>query len=350
MMKKRIIIGIIIILIVGLFFVIKRNSGQKPVEVENVEVEEVEVSKTVSASGAVSANTELDLAFQAGGRINTLYVKKGQLITKGDLLADAVAVSSYNDIQALRDARDIALRDKEIYQELYETNKNAVGGENEYEANIRKLDEVISRSNATYASAINSLATMRITAPVNATVIDVVKNQDEVAVAGQTVLKVADLGDLVFKVSVDQEDFGFLQIDQPVLITLDSYNDVTFSGKIAELPLFANTNGDFEVEIKLDPAKDAKILLGMTGDAEIKIESTSQKVKALSFDAIYEEDGKKYIWIDQEGTLKKKEIKTGIEGDFYTQVETDLNDVNVVIPTQDVELEEGQPVKYAQSN
>jgi RND family efflux transporter MFP subunit len=349
-MKKRLIIGIIVLAVIGLFFIFRRNSSSKPVEIEKVTLEQVEVSKTVSASGEVKANTELDLAFAAGGRINTLYVKKGAQVEEGQILADAVAVSNYNDIQALRDARDIAIRDKDIYIETYETKKEAVGGENEYYANIRRLDEIISRSNATYNSAINSLATMRIVSPANATVIDVLKEQDEVAVGGQTVLRIANLGDLVFKVSIDQEDFGFLKIDQPVLITLDSYKDITFSGKILTLPLFANSNGDFEVEIAIEPAKDALILLGMTGDAEIKIESTSDKVSALSFDAIYQEDDKSYVWIEENSKLKKKSVETGIEGDFYTQVKTDLSGVNVVIPTEDVELTEGQMVKYAKSN
>jgi len=350
MMKKALIIVIVVIAVGGLIYAISQRSGSKPVEVEKVEVESVEVSKTVSASGDVKANIELDLAFEAGGRINSLYAKKGDIVEQGKLLADAVSTSDYNDIQSVRDTRDIAIRDKEIYVETYATNTSAVGGANEYQANLRRLDELISKASANYNSAVNSLANLRIVSPINATIVDVLKNSNEVAVGGQTVLKVADLGDLVFTVSVDQEDFGFLKLDQPVLITLDSYKDTTFSGKVSTLPLFATDTGDFEVDINIEPAKDAQILLGMTGDAEIKIESTGKDVKALSFDAIYEDDGSQFVWTDQEGTLKKKEIETGIEGDFYTQVLTDLSGVTVVIPTQDEELEEGQAVKYAKSN
>ncbi len=350
MMKKAIIIGIILVVGGGIIYMATQKASSKAVEVEKVSVEQTEVSKTVSASGEVKAQIEYELAFEGGGRISNLYVAKGDKVEKGKLLADAVSNSDFNDIQSLRDTRDIAIKDKEIYIETYSTNTSAVGGQNEYEANLSRLDELISKANANYNSAVNSLANLRILSPADATVVDVVKEANEVAGLGQTVLKVADLTNLVFKVSVDQEDFGFVKVDQPVLITLDSYKNTTFSGKITSLPLFANSEGDFEVEIAIEPAKDAQILLGMTGDSEIKIESTNEKVNALSFDAISEDDKGKYVWIDQDGVLAKKYVETGIEGDFYTQVITDLSNSTVVIPTEDVELTEGQAVKYAEGN
>ncbi len=350
MMKKAIFIVIVLLVVGGVIYSISQKASNKAVEVEKVAVETIEVAKTVSASGEVKAKTEYDLAFEAGGRINTLYVKKGDLITKGKVLADAVSVSDFNDIQSLRDSRDIAIRDKDIYKETYATNTGAVGGDNEYQANIRRLDEIISRANANYNSALNSLANLRILAPTDTTVVDVLKEENEVAVGGQTVLRVADLNDLIFKVSVDQEDFGFIKNNQPVLITLDSYKNTTFSGKISSLPFFANAAGDFEVEITLEPAKDAQILLGMTGDAEIQIESSNGKVSALSFDAISKDEKGKYVWIDADGVLQKKYIETGLEGDFYTEIKTNLSAITVVIPTEDVELTEGQAVKYAEGN
>jgi membrane fusion protein (multidrug efflux system) len=350
-MKKKILIVAVILVIIGIgALMYSRKSSLGVAKVEKIPVEQLEVLKTVTASGQVNARNEYDLAFEAGGRINKLYAQKGDLVTAGTLLADAVSNSEYNDIQSLRDARDIAIKDKEIYVETYATKPNAVGGINEYNANLNRFDELISRANANYNSALNSLANLRIIAPVNATVVDVLKETNEVAGGGQTVLKVADLNSLVFKVSVDQEDFGFVKVDQPVLITLDSYKDTTFSGKISNLPLFANSTGDFEVEIALDPAKDAKVLLGMTGDAEIQIDSTQKKVQALSFDAVSEDDKGKYVWIDENSVLKKKYIETGLEGDVYTEVRTTLADTQVVIPTEDTELKEGQTVEYEQSN
>ena len=346
-MKKAILISIPIILILGV--VIYSRVSTKAVVVDKATSDKQVVVKTISASGEVTSNYLYELSFEGLGRINQLAVKKGDEVTKNMLLASAVGISDYNDIQSLRDSLDIAKRDKDVYVELYDTKRSSVGGENEYEANVRRLDEYISRAQANYNSALNSLSRLRITSPIDGTVVDVLKEQNEVASVGQTVVRVADLSSLVFEVLIDQEDFGLISVGDEVEITLDSYKDKTFKGVVSKLPLFAQENGDFEVNISITDA-ESQILLGMKGDATVKIDQTGGEVTALSFDLLNEDDNGYFLWIDSNGILKKKKIEIGLEGDFYTEVKTDLEGLAIVVPEQDSNPLEGLRVKYAKSN
>ncbi len=348
-MKKRLIIGIVILLvIVGGFFFFSRGKT-KTVSVEKVEIEKLEVTKSVSSSGEVKAENLLELAFEGGGKVTDLRVKKGDLVTKGTFLASAVANSDYNDIQTYRDSLDIAKRDKDIYIETYVNNKRAVGGEDEYYANLRRLDELISRAGSQLNSVSNKLSDLVITAPINGTIVDVTKEKNEIITAGMILIKLADLGNLVFEIQVDQEDFGFLQVGQPVKVVLDSYPEETFTGRVSKLPFFAESTGDFTVELSLKAA-DKPVLLGMKGDAEITIMTSGAKVTALPFDAVLEDDDGFFVWTDLDGMLKKERVKLGIEGDFYTEIKTDLAGKQVVVAAGEDELEAGQKIKYEKSN
>lgn len=345
--KKVLLILLPIILILGAF--IYSRASTKAVIVEKASSDRQVVAKTISASGEVTSNYLYELSFEGLGRINQLNVKKGDEVTKNMLLASAVSISDYNDIQSLRDSLDIAKRDKDVYVELYDTKRNSVGGENEYEANVRRFDEYISRAQANYNSALNSLSRLRITSPIDGTVVEVLREQNEVASVGQTVIKVADLSSLMFEVLIDQEDFGLLSVGDEVEIVLDSYKDKTFKGVVSTLPLFAQETGDFEVNIAITDS-DTPILLGMKGDATVRIDETRTEVTAVSFDLLNEDDNGYFLWIDDNGVLKKKKIEIGLEGDFYTEVKTDLEGLAIVVPEQDSDPLEGMKVKYAKSN
>lgn len=346
---KKLLLLIIPLVIIVLAVFISSKTRSKSITVEKASSEKQVVAKTISASGEVTSKYLYDLAFEGTGRINQLSVAKGDPVTKGMLLASAVNLSEYNDIQALRDTLDIAKRDKDIYVELYDTKRSSVGGENEYEANVRRFDEYISRATANYTSSLNALSRLRITSPIDGTVVDVLKEQNEVAATGQPVVRVADLSSLVFEVLIDQEDFGLLSVGDSVELTLDSYKDKTFSGEVSALPLFAQETGDFEVNIAITDS-DKPILLGMKGDATVKIDETSKKVTAIAFDLLNEDDSGYFLWIDDKGILKKKKIEIGLEGDFYTEVKTDISGLTLVIPAQDSQPVEGLKVRYAKSN
>jgi hypothetical protein len=45
-----------------------------------------------------------------------------------------------------------------------------------------------------------------------------------------------------------------------------------------------------------------------------------------------------------------KKIEIGLEGDFYTEVKTDISGLTLVIPAQDSQPVEGLKVRYAKSN
>jgi multidrug efflux pump subunit AcrA (membrane-fusion protein) len=269
-------------------------------------------------------------------------VAKGDSVSKGELLVTLNASTSTYNLQSYKDARDVAIKDKQIYVENYETNMNVVGGEDEYRLNVARLDELISRAEATYKAQQSMHDNSFIYAPFDGIVLDISKKEGDSALSFETIVKVADVNELYFEIKLDQEDFGTVGVNQNVEITLDPYEDKTFVGKIDRLPQYANggVSPGFVVEIPFDTNQEG-ILLGMTGDAKIITDTTESPVGSLLYDEVkYDVEEKPYVWVVQNNILKRKYIEIGLEGDIFTEVKTPM-DEKIYTAIGGTEIEEG---------
>ncbi len=350
---KKILKPLKIILILGAGialarFVIFRDSiGIIPVR--KVEAQKMVVTKTVSALGEIKSSNDANIAFTTSGTIGYIAVQKGDEIVKGQLIASLISPEGGYTIQGAKDARDIALRDKELFIENYKTDsdRDALGGETQYQIQLRTLEEAISRAEANYQSSLATYSRNYLYAPFEGRILDVYKTLGEVVTATEPVIKLAKT-DLVFEISVDQADFGLLQEEQTAEITLDAYSGEKFTGKVKALPRYANggANPTFTVEVLFEDPEN-KILLGMRGDAKITVASTSSEVFALLYDeVIFDSEEKPFVWVVKNGYLEKLPVKIGLEGDLYTEIKTDISNETLVGPFNNtVQLEQGYKAK-----
>ena len=342
---------IAVILVCGLLVLgVALRGRERPVAVLEVTPEKTDVIKSISASGTITSIDVADLSFASGGKITKIYVEKGDSVPKGALLAQVFNSPDYQTIQAAKDSRDVAQRDLDLYIEQYNTNRDAVGGSDEYTIGVRRLQELLSRAEATYEAQAAGIQNTYIYAPFEATIIDVLKEEGEIAVPGSTVIKVADLSNLVFEASIDQEDFGLLKEGHRVSITLDAYPDAGMEGVIEDIPLYADSvTNEFTLKIKVLAGKETQVLLGMSGDVDIVL-AEEKDVQALLFDSIFSDSGGNYVWVmDDTNKVGKKYVEIGLEGDIYTEIKTDLSDTKLVVPSDnDIELKEGISVKVTE--
>jgi RND family efflux transporter MFP subunit len=340
---------IIVLIILGVRWYVGRDSS-KSISVRDIEIEERVVERTISATGEVMSKKEASLSFNTIGRISEISVKKGDFVEEGQFLASIDASALSQSVQALKDARDITLREKELFIETYSSKMDDYGGEDEYNIRLRQLEEAISQAEATYMAKAITVGDTYIYAPFKGIVVDKMKEEGETVLAGTTVLKIADMDDVVFEITLDQEDYGLVQKMMPATIELDAYEDKEFSGTILELPYYANGEGtsNFSIEISISGTDGKQPLIGMTGDAHIIIQKTGSSVNSLVYDEIFlDEEDNSFVWIEENGKLFKEFIETGLEGDIYTEL-LSRPEKNVVVPVDDtLEVKEGYNAKFA---
>ncbi len=340
------------LLIVGLGVLLARfilfRDGTNTVLVRSVNTDKRVVKKTVSALGQVKATQEASISFPVGGPISSIEVSEGDELVTGAFIAALNNPETKYAVQAAKDSRDMALRDKDLFVEKYSGDKNLIGGVEQYAIQARKLDEYISQTEANYQSSLKTSYKQFLYAPFEGAVVAVYKTTGEVVSPGEPVVKIATK-DKFFEVTVDQEDYGLLKVNQVVDVKLDAYAGTSFNGEVMELPQYANgtANPTFTVKISVKDTEE-QILLGMTGNARITVAATSSEVNALLYDEIqfdYEENP--FVWvINVNGVLEQKDVEIGLEGDLYTELKTEIKDQIVRPANSNSKLEEGFKAKF----
>jgi multidrug efflux pump subunit AcrA (membrane-fusion protein) len=84
--KKKIIFGVIVLLVVGFFFF--RGKGKEGANIQSEAVRSQNLKQTVLATGQVVSTTDLSLSFKASGVVNRVNVKVGDKVKAGQILAN----------------------------------------------------------------------------------------------------------------------------------------------------------------------------------------------------------------------------------------------------------------------
>src|SRR5581483_3748359 len=108
--KVALIAGIAILVLAGVGFSI-RQSRKGIVNVQTGKVQRQDLTSIVSASGEIKPKTYVNIGANAFGKIVKLYVKEGETVKRGQLLAQIENVQSAADVAANRAGLEVAQTD-----------------------------------------------------------------------------------------------------------------------------------------------------------------------------------------------------------------------------------------------
>src|SRR2546423_6884618 len=99
--KIAIGVGVVIVLAIIVGFSV-RQSSKNVVTVQTGKAQKQDLATVVSASGEIKPKTYVNLGANAFGKITHLYVKEGDQVKKGQLVAQLENVQSSADVNANR--------------------------------------------------------------------------------------------------------------------------------------------------------------------------------------------------------------------------------------------------------
>jgi multidrug efflux pump subunit AcrA (membrane-fusion protein) len=128
-----------------------------------------------------------------------------------------------------------------------------------------------------------------------------------------------------------------------VEVKFDSFKGDIFKGKVSRLPFYTNNStNQFDINIKVDPIPGKSLVLGMKGDAYVILQTTKTEVPSLTVDEVsYDESDNPYIWILDNGKIKKLPVEFGIEGDVYIEIKNAINKTILVSSKDNQKMVEG---------
>lgn len=376
-MKKRffILLGLLIAAGVTYYFFSSNNKQETTYLTESVTRGNIE--KTVVASGSVESVNEVDVGAQASGKITKLYVKLGQEIKKGEMIADidsttqintlntkkAALVSYQAQLKAKKTAYDVALSSYNRLSKLYTQKATSLDSLNTAKStldNAKAEMEAIEANTKQAEIEVNTAETnvgyTKITAPMDGTVISVPVSEGQTVNANQTtptIVTIADLSKMKIKPEISEGDITKVKAGQEVSFTILSDSQTVYHSVIDSVVPANTTTSDssstsssissssssttsaiyYYANVLIDNP-DRTLRIGMTTENNIKI-ANAKDVLLVSNMAIQKRDGKSFVNVlNDKNQPEQREVETGIQNDFQTEIKSGLNEGEKVIVSQ----------------
>src|SRR6202023_1409286 len=288
---KKIAIGAGVALLLGIIvgFTV-HQSGKNVVTVQSGKVQRQDLASVVSASGEIKPKTYVNIGANAFGKITRLYVKEGDRVKKGQLLAQLENVQSSADVNATEAslqavetdalAADAALKTSQAdllrAQADYDRNKQdweraqslfkdgliarsdfdsrrnawatADAGLVQAQARVAQAkaqkdsaDRHITQGRANLTRVADVLKKTSYNAPYDGVVTNLPVREGETVVMGiqnapgSTLMTIADMSVITAEVKVDETDIVNVHLGQPAEVTIDAIPKKVFHGTVSEI-------------------------------------------------------------------------------------------------------------------
>ncbi|MBU0649927.1 efflux RND transporter periplasmic adaptor subunit [Patescibacteria group bacterium] len=390
-MRKRLLIkakklllplGIVVIALSGLLYL--RAQGSVP-EVTTIVAQKRTIAKTISASGQTKVKEGFTSRAYVTGTIKKIHFNTGDSVNKDDIVLEFdqaslkagldTAYSTYLGAQAdlasydqriaaaqatvsiSNQERDEAWRaymgddgesKKQAYKNAEALYQTALSSLQILEDDKQAVKSTAASSYSSYNAALTNYQSGVVKAPASGQLALSDLHAGSYVTAGQKLFSVTSPTNIIFTAEIDEADIGQVKPVLNAVVSLDSYPGEDFPGtvetvdaKVVDLP-----NGSTAVMAEVSFTTDTILpIVGLNGSVDIEVERSAELL-AVTPDAIYEDFGKKYVYVVFGNVVQQKEIQTGFEGDDYTAVVSGLTEgEQVVIDTGGAILKDGQKVR-----
>lgn len=274
---------------------------QNGIKISTELVEPRDITEVVSANGKIQPEIEVKVSPDISGEVIELYVKEGDEVKAGDLLAVIDpeiyrstldrAVAALNSQKAneanagarLAQARAQFTNARLSFQRNEKLHKEGAISSAEYdaakasfevaEAEVQAAEQGVKASTYTVRSAEASVKEAReslqktsIFAPTNGTVsrLSIEKGERVVGASqfssGTEIMRIANLNSMEVNISVNENDIVRVSLGDTCIVEVDSYLDRDFRGIVTEIATSANITGtsvdqvtNFDVKVRILP-------------------------------------------------------------------------------------------------
>ena len=358
--KKIFFYGAVIIL--GIWLGTKFFGNDDNITYITEKVQRQNIQKVVNAAGEVRAIQLVTVGAQVSGKIETLYVTGGQVVKKGDLIAEIDSTTQQNEVdinkaklnsyeaqlaaakvslkiaekkykrtQALRKQNAASAEDLEDAEDAYETAKSKV----------TELDSTIKETEISLSTAETNLGYTKITAPLDGTIVSVPVKQGQTINAAMdtpTIVQIADLSQMEILIEISEGDISNIKpgvkVTYSILGDLNNIYETTLKSIDPGLTLL--TNNEYTEVVGSDEAiyyygrlvvpNDRGVLrIGMTTQNVI-YEDSAEDVLTVPATAIKNEGQGKFVEILTKNGVEKRSVVTGVSDGLNIEVKSGVKE------------------------
>ena len=324
---------------------------------------QADIGRLMSASPQeylTGVRDELSIAGAAAEEAGRTYAALQELLTAGAASEDEVAqakIAYDNAAEAQKMAQERYDQSTKILSELKGRGIGEASLNSEFYASERRQASSMADAQASVVAQLEDAITRcEVKAPVGGTIRELPAEGLHVVGAGQTVAVIlpAD-NEILLEADVLTSIAPYLAPGDAVAVKMDYRGgSENFTGKIAEVNGYAFEDisplglKEYKVHIKVRPDEAAAFasLEGYSAQLTLTLFS-EENVLSVPSSAVFEADGRHYVYMIEEGAAARREVETGYESPSRTQILSGLSAGDEIIAKVDNEVVyEGAQLKY----
>ncbi|MBS3912994.1 MAG: efflux RND transporter periplasmic adaptor subunit [Bacteroidetes bacterium] len=310
----------------------KSESGKTPTVLVESPVQH-QFSGSLQISGTAKPNQQIKLFAMTNGYIQQLKADIGDFVKEGQVLAvleNPELFSEKSKLEAeLKGKKSIYDRLKGIYEKTPQLTTIA---------DVEKTEAEYESTNAQLKNVLQQINYLNVKAPFSGVIVNRFVDKGAVIQSGLNnsnaipLFEIQDVQPIRLTIDVSETDAALISKGTMVEITFPEMPNLKFSGAVSRIAFGLNeTTKTMKVEIDL-PNGDLKIRSGMYAKVEIQ-RSGHKDALSVPNEAIGNVKGQSFIYVIENGTVRKVEVKTGIRDEKFTELlsgEIKLSDKIVV--------------------
>lgn len=320
------------------------DTTKKVALISTFTVKEEVFNHYLELQGNVSTKNLLIIYPEYTGILSKVYVKEGQFVSKGQVLAKIDDGGLSQQLAQLQIQSDLAKTTFERQNRLWEQN---IGSEMQYlqaKSNFEAQQQVVNQVKIQLDKTI-------VRAPFSGTIDDVISEQGSVVTSGQSqLMRIVNLNNMYIETDVPESYISSIVKNKAVIVGFPVLGK-TIHTKIRQASHYINpANRTFKVEIAV-PNKDKSIKPNLT--AKLKINDYTNEKALLIPQSIISENskGEQYIYVitdkqeDNIAVVKKAIILTGKTQGDVIEILSGIKNGTEIINEGARRVEEGQTVQ-----
>jgi len=320
------------------------DAGKKIPLITTFQLEESQFKHFLELQGNVTTKNLLMIYPEYSGVLTNVYVKEGQKVRKGEVLARIDDGGLSQQLAQLKIQSELAKTTFERQQRLWD---QKIGSEMQYlqaKSNYESQDQAIAQLEQQVAKTI-------VRAPFSGTIDDVLTEQGSVVMPGQSeLMRIVNLDNMYIVTDVPEKYISQITRDKKVEVEFPILGK-KIDSKVRQVGYFINPNNrTFKVEISI-PNKERSIKPNLT--AKLKINDYTNENALLIPQGIISENasGEQYIYVikdkvgNDEAVAEKTVIETGLTQGDLIEVTSGLEKGDEIVMEGARSVNDGQKVK-----
>ena len=321
----------------------KGPATAKPVTTEKVRVQTS--TAAINEVGKLEPTYSADLTFSAGEKLKALHFQDGDMVKKGQLIAQLDDTQAVAELDKAKSSMGLAESKLNRVLALLKKQPDSMSAQD-----VEELRQKLNLAKADFRQKESLIQDYKIVAPFDGQLTNFTQSVGSRVEAATPLVSLVKLDPLQVHYSISQSEYGQAKLGQFVSITVDAYPNQSFTGKLDYLaPRVDESSGRVEVHAHIDNP-DKRLVPGMFAKVLQKTGQARPEM-VISQTAISVDGNQKFVWLVKHNKVSQRSVKLGEnKNNGDVSIKSGLSPDDIVVVTGGQNLKDGDMVSVKNSD